>query len=52
MTEEKALVKAHPLGEPGKAGFELEDGTQSLDTFAGKVQIRWVPDGAVSTLGL
>ena len=36
----------------GNIGFGLEGGTQSLDTFAGKVQIRWVPDGAVSTLGL
>src|SRR5450631_4191545 len=52
MIEEQALLKTHPAGESGKAGFGLDGGTQSLDTFAGKVQIRWVPDGAVSTLGL
>jgi hypothetical protein len=52
MTEEEALLKTHPAGEPGNTGFGLDGGTQSLDTFAGKVQIRWVPDGAVSTLGL
>ena len=52
MTEENALLKTHPAGDPGKAGFGLPGEAQSLDTFAGKVQIRWVPDGAVSTLGL
>jgi hypothetical protein len=52
MTEEKAVLKTHPTGEPGKGGFGLAGEAQSLDTFAGKVQIRWVPDGAVSTLGL
>jgi hypothetical protein len=52
MTKEEALLKTHPLGEPGNVGFGLVGGTESLDTFAGKVQIRWVPDGAVSTLGL
>lgn len=52
MTKEKSVLKTHPEGEAGKAGFELCGEAQSLDTFAGKVQIRWVPDGAVSTLGL
>ena len=52
MTEEKVLHRVYPAGEPGNAGFGLAGEAQSLDTFAGKVQIRWVPDGAVSTLGL
>jgi hypothetical protein len=52
MTQEKALLETHPAGEPGNLGVGWEGGTQTLDTFAGKVQIRWVPDGAVSTLGL
>jgi hypothetical protein len=52
MTEEKALLKVHPAGEAGEVRFGVAGGTQSLDTFAGKVQIRWVADGAVSTLGL
>jgi Transposase DDE domain group 1 len=52
MTEKVALLKAHPAGESGNAGIELPGEGPSLDTFAGKVQIRWVPDGAVSTLGL
>jgi hypothetical protein len=52
MTEEKVLFKTHPAGEAGNAEIGFDGGTQSLDTFAGKVQIRWVPDGAVSTLGL
>ena len=52
MTEENALLKTHPVGESEKEGFGLPGEAQSLDTFAGKVQLRWVPDGAVSTLGL
>ena len=52
MTKENAPLKTHPVGESGKYGFGLPGEVQSLDTFAGKVQIRWVPDGAVSTLGL
>ena len=52
MTDEKALQKAHPVGERREGGNDLPVEAPSLDTFAGKVQIRWVPDGAVSTLGL
>lgn len=52
MIEENALQKTHPLGERENAGFDVSGGGVSLDTFVGKVQIRWVPDGAVSTLGL
>ena len=52
MTEEKALLRTHPEGELANVGFDPLGPGVSLDTFAGKVQIRWVPDGAVSTLGL
>jgi hypothetical protein len=52
MTEEKALLRNHPEGELANAGFDGLGPGLSPDTFAGKVQIRWVPDGAVSTLGL
>jgi hypothetical protein len=48
MSERKALIEIHPEGEP-----EIEDQstTLSLDTFAGKVQFRWVPDAEVSSPG-
>src|ERR1700726_868870 len=52
MSGEKALAKNHPAGERESA----EDGslatTTSVDTFGGKIQVKWVPDGAVSALGL
>jgi len=52
MTDERALVSGHPEGESGKTGFDGSGMVGSLDTFAGKVQVRWVPEAAVSSLGL
>jgi hypothetical protein len=52
MTDNRALVSIHPEGESGKAGFNPSGVVGSLDTFAGKVQVRWVPEAAVSSLGL
>src|SRR5579883_2605483 len=44
MSEEQALTKIHPKGEPQIEGNPLFETPLSLDTFAGKVQFRWVPD--------
>jgi len=52
MTDKEALVSIHPEGESRKAGFDPSGVVGSLDTFAGKVQVRWVPEAAVSSLGL
>src|SRR5450631_397824 len=52
MTDNRALVSVHPEGESGKADFDPSGVVGSLDTFAGKVQVRWVPEAAVSSLGL
>jgi hypothetical protein len=52
MTDNRGLVSIHPEGESGKAGFNPLGVVGSLDTFAGKVQVRWVPEAAVSSLGL
>ncbi len=51
MSDEKALVEIHPKGEPQIEGNPLFETPLSLDTFAGKVQFRWVPDAEVSSLG-
>jgi hypothetical protein len=51
MTNEKSLIKIHPEGERQTEGVAGEDTALSLDTFAGKIQIKWVPDAEVSTLG-
>ena len=52
MSDEKCLIKIHPEGEPQTAGVEGEEAVTSLDTFAGKIQIKWTPDAEVSSLGL
>jgi hypothetical protein len=51
MTDEKSLVKVHPEGERQTEKPQSSEDTLSLDTFAGKVQFRWVPDADVSSMG-
>src|SRR5271168_4939659 len=52
MIDEKSLIHAHPEGERKTVGLEASETALSLDTFAGKIQLKWSPDGAVSSLGL
>lgn len=52
MTDKNAVAAIHPEGEPNKAGLDESNAVGSLDTFAGKVHVRWVPEAAVSSLGL
>jgi len=52
MSDEKALVKANPEGELRSGGIEPSETAISLDTFAGKIQLKWAPDAGVSSLGL
>lgn len=51
MRDEKALIEVHPEGEPQIEGNPSPETPLSLDTFAGKVQFRWVPEAEVSSLG-
>lgn len=51
MSYDKALIPIHPEGEPQIEGNQPPETPLSLDTFAGKVQFRWVPDAEVSSLG-
>jgi len=52
MSQEEEVVPAHPEGEVEIAGNQpVEIGT-SLDTFAGKVHVKWSPEATVSSLGL
>jgi len=44
--------QAHPSGEVEKVANEPLEACTSLDTFAGKVHVKWVPDASVSSLGL
>lgn len=52
MSDEKAVVPAHPEGEAVAVENPPSEMSTSVDTFAGKVQVKWVPEAAVSGLGL
>ena len=55
MSEEKAVTKIHPAGEcelgGGEPGDEAASTPISLDTFGGKIQVKWVRGAAVSAMG-
>src|ERR1035438_5585736 len=51
MSEEEQVVRAHPEGEEQTTGGQAAH-TSSLDTFAGKVHVKWAGEAAVSGLGL
>jgi hypothetical protein len=51
MSDERELSEIHPMGERETEGEEVAETTVSLDTFGGKIQVKWVPEGAVSALG-
>lgn len=52
MSKQEEVVQAHPLGESQIAGDEPAESVASVDTFAGKVHVKWAPEAAVSSLGL
>ena len=52
MSTENELRRVHPKGEVENGATVLESTATSLDTFAGKVYVRWAPGAAVSGLGL
>jgi hypothetical protein len=52
MIEEESLIQVHPEGERKTVGLERPETGLSLDTFAGKIQLKWAPQGTVSSLGL
>ena len=51
MSEDKALDEIHPLGEGESGGDAPLTTSTTLETFGGKIQVKWVPEGAVSALG-
>jgi len=52
MNNGKALAPAHPEGEVQTARDQPAEAVTSLDTFAGKIHVKWAPEAAVSSLGL
>ena len=52
MSKEKEVVQAHPEGEVQIAGDQAAETVTSLDTFAGKIHVKFAPEATVSSLGL
>ena len=52
MPKEEEAAEVHPEGELQISGNQPPEAEGSLDTFAGKVRVKWVPEAAVSGLGL
>ena len=52
MGNEEELVQVHPEGEFQIAGDQAAETVTSLDTFAGKIHVKFVPEASVSSLGL
>src|SRR5258708_10179985 len=52
MRDEKVVMRTHLQGELQSTGIQSSEPLASVDTFAGKIHVKWVPDGAVSSLGM
>ena len=52
MGTESEVIPVHPKGEVEIAGNLPEEAATTIDTFAGKVHVKWSPEAAVSSLGL
>jgi hypothetical protein len=51
MGKETDLVPTHPEGEVQFAGNQPLEAVNTLDTFAGKIHVKWAPEAAVSSMG-
>jgi Transposase DDE domain group 1 len=51
MDQKDEIMRAHLEGEELKSVREAVEGETSLDTFAGKIHVKWAPEAAVSSLG-
>jgi hypothetical protein len=52
MSKEEAVDQAHPVGEVEIAGKPAAETVTSVDTFAGRIHVKWAPEATVSSLGL
>src|SRR6202167_4848683 len=55
MSNETQALQPHPEGEDQSVGnqpSEINESAVSLDTFAGKIHVKWSPEATVSSLGL
>src|SRR5260221_2380330 len=52
MSEKDEVVTVHPEGESESAGKQPLESVANVDTFAGKIHVKWAPEASVSSLGL
>ena len=52
MSNQEEVGRVHPLGDVSIAGNQPAETVTSLDTFAGKIHVKWAPEATVSSLGL
>ena len=52
MNKETQVVRDHPEGEGPNSANPPAEATTSVDTFAGRIQVKWSPEASVSSLGL
>jgi len=52
MSHEEQGMQTHPKGEVENAETQAAETVTSLDTFAGKIHVKWSPEATVSSLGL
>jgi hypothetical protein len=52
MGNEEEVVQTHPSGELQIAGSQAAETVTSLDTFAGKIHVKFAPEATVSSMGL
>jgi Transposase DDE domain group 1 len=51
MNKEETVDQAHPMGEVEIVEKQAAEAVTSLDTFAGKIHVKWAPEATVSSLG-
>jgi hypothetical protein len=51
MSFDKAVEPAHPEGDLEKAGVAAESENCTVETYAGKLRIRWDDSAAVTAMG-
>ena len=51
MSKSRGAIQLHPLGEPQNAIAKQSRGSQAVDTYGGKVHLRWDADAAVTAYG-
>src|SRR5258708_29195115 len=52
MSKEAQGIQAYAEGEVQIVGNQAAETVSSLDTFAGKIHVKWSPEATVSSLGL